>query len=253
MAQHNEKLGKFLGEAFNWAWSDFVKAERNKDFTSNQAIVFALIRACAMQQLGAIKLSLNRLDGKIKTPVRIEYPKMYFLFPNDPRSTGELQAPAEELALPEAPTEALMVSTPDSEPEDTPDLTKMGLRETLSRMSDFSRALPEAIIAAAQQTEQWVGKRGLEPKDIPKVKSVVAAHLLVMAQNRNLDALTEVFDQIDGRLVETFQILGADVYISNYSTKAPPGAVLNEQGILQLEATQAQDHWAAKLQERQIK
>jgi hypothetical protein len=39
----------------------------------------------------------------------------------------------------------------------------------------------------------------------------VAAHLLILAQKRNIDALTEVFDQIDGKLAEVLQILGEDI------------------------------------------
>jgi hypothetical protein len=79
------------------------------------------------------------------------------------------------------------------------------------------------------------------------VKAVVAAHLLVMAQGRSMDAIGEVFDAIDGKLVETIQILGDDLYITNYSNIAPEGATLNENGILQMEATASQKMWAEKL------
>jgi hypothetical protein len=68
-----------------------------------------------------------------------------------------------------------------------------------------------------------------------------------MASKRNVDAINEVFDAIDGKLVETIQVLGDDLYIVNYSTIAPPEAVPNADGVLQMEATAAQNIWAHKL------
>jgi hypothetical protein len=99
----------------------------------------------------------------------------------------------------------------------------------------------------ATMTQQWLKGNGDRPEEIPMVKSVVAAHLLHLAQQRNVDALNEVFDQIDGKLVETIQILGEDIFITTYSLTAPDGAYLNKDGVLQLEATQAQNMWAEKL------
>jgi hypothetical protein len=95
--------------------------------------------------------------------------------------------------------------------------------------------------------EQHLKHNGPKPPDDPMVKSVVAAHLLLMAQNRSIDALGEVFDSIDGKLAETFQVLGEDLYITNYSYIVPDGAYLNEDGILQAEALTSQDMWATKL------
>jgi hypothetical protein len=127
------------------------------------------------------------------------------------------------------------------------DLPSMGFRETLAAMSDYPRDVPEMITAFALQTEQWMREQAPEPENIPMVKSVVAAHLLIMAQSRNMDAIGEVFDSIDGKLVETLQVLGEDIYINIYSEHAPPGAVPNADGVLQIEATQAQEQWANKL------
>ena len=250
-----DKLAKFLREASNWRWDEFWRAERDKQYTTNQAIIFALIRACAMEKMEAIKIALNRIDGKLKTPVRVEMPKVYYLYPyatlpDAPEAASPLPA-----GDPDEPSEAIegeVLPAPikhdaTNEPRDLP---SMGLRETLSEMSDYPRELPEQIVKLALETEQWLQGNGPKPDEIPMVKSVVAAHLLIMAQSRNIDALTEVFDQIDGKLVETIQVLGpegGDIYITMYATTAPPGAKLNADGVLQIEATQTQETWANKL------
>lgn len=234
------KLGEFLREVSNWDWEEFVRAETDGKYTTNQSVIFSLVRACAMQKMDAIRLSLNRLDGKLKTPVKIEYPKVYYLYPNA-RVAAQAEPTANEVVKIAPPP------PPAEEPEEEDDLPSMGLRETLRKMADFPRSLPEAIIQLAEETHQYVQGNGPRPNEVPKVKSVIAAHLLTMAQRRNMDALYEIFDAIDGKLVETLQILGEDIYITSYASVAPSGAQANKDGILQLEATQAQDLWAQKL------
>lgn len=262
MAKGKDKLAEFLKEVSNWSWEEFARAEKDPEYTTNQAVVFALIRSCAMQSLSAIKIALNRLDGKLKTPVEIEMPKVFYLYPC--AAGSKTAADPASPALPDPVTDAQadrviegeLIIPPEPDPKedmDEPgpkDLPSMGFRETLREMSDFPRTLPLAITELALQTEQWLRNQAPKPQEIPRVKSVVAAHLLIMAQNRNIDALTEVFDQIDGKLTETIQILGEDIYITNYSAIAPPEATLNEDGILQVEATQAQNIWAQRLGEQ---
>lgn len=255
MSKHEDKLAQFLREVSNWSWEEFVRAEKDPEYTSNEAVIFALVRACAMQKMDAIKVATNRLDGKLKTPIRIEYPKVYYLFPNAGLPPGEnytepqisIQEPAETIH--EAVTGEIMAA-PDPQPDEPePDLPSMGFRETLALMSDYPRELPEQIIEMAIQTQMAVNEQAQmpHPNDVPRVKAVVAAHLLVMAQKRNMDAVGEVFDAIDGKLVETIQVLGDDLFITDYSSVAPEGATRNENGILQIEAKQVQDMWAQKL------
>lgn len=252
MASDN-KLGKFLTEVSNWQWDDFVRAEHDPKYTSNQAMIFALIRACAMQKMEAIKMSLNRLDGKLKTPIKIEYPKIFYIFPN-----AKLVA-SEEMPIVDAgnkvvgkgrvlepPVASGEVLAPPPVAEEN-DLPSLSLRQTLTKMSDYPRELPQAVVELALQTEQWMRKQAPPPDEIPMVKSVVAAHLLILAQSRNVDALGEVFDQIDGKLAETIQLLGDDIYITSYVTIAPPGSYINKDGVVEIEATVAQDLWANKL------
>jgi len=254
------KLGLFLTEVANWKWDEFVKAEHDTSFTSNEAMIFALVRACAMQKIDAIRLSLNRLDGKLKTPVKIEYPKIFYIYPN-----ATLEAPADTLTKAENvntsaehinPTTITLVPKPEDVIEalaplqDEPiesDLPSLSLRQTLTKMSDYPRETPQFVVEYALQTEQWLRNQAERPEEIPAVKSVIAAHLLIMAANRKIDALTEVFDQIDGKLAETIQILGDDIYITSYITEAPPGAYLNADGVVEFEAKATQDMWTRKL------
>lgn len=245
------KLGDFLREVSNWSWEEFWHAERDKTYSSNEAIVFTLLRACAGEDLKAIRLSLNRMDGKLKTPVILEAPKIFFTYPfatavgGGPATVGiDNGEPGDTEVAIEGTVSTHVVEEPEPTEDDLP---SMSLRETLTKMSDYTRDTPEAIVKVAQLTEEWLRGQGQRPANIPRVKSVVAAHLLVMAQNKNIDALTEVFDQIDGKLAETIQLIGEDIYISSYAAIAPEGAVKNEQGIYQIEAPAAQNIWANKL------
>lgn len=247
------KLGEFLKEVSNWQWDDFVKAEHDSTYTTNESLIFAVVRACAMEKLEAIKIALNRIDGKLKTPVRVEYPKMFFVYPHatlpklskQKLSTGKAQG---------VDKYEINIKDKEQEKEPEPQLATLSLRQTLAKMADYPRSLPNGIIQLAQQTEQSMNnKSGIpRPPEVPAVKSVIAAHLLVMAQKRNIESLAEVFDQIDGKLVETLQILGEDIYITSYSLTAPEGAYLNADGIPQVEANQTQDLWAQKLGRQQV-
>lgn len=250
------KLGDFLRDVSNWSWEQFWHAERDKTYSTNEAIIFTLIRACAGEDLKAIRLSLNRMDGKLKTPVVIETPKVFFVYPYAKELAGPPPVVGLDMGEPGSDYSAIAILQPNGElsahvieePELTEDdLPSMSLRETLAKMSDYSRDTPEAIVQTAQMTEAWLRKQGPQPSTIPRVKSVVAAHLLVMAQNKNIDALTEVFDQIDGKLAETIQLIGEDIYINNYAAIAPVGATKNADGVYQIEAPMAQDIWASKL------
>jgi hypothetical protein len=239
------RLGNFLREVSNWKWDDYVKAEHDDGFTSNQAVIFALIRACAMQNLQAIKATTNRLDGKLATPLKIEYPKVFYLYPNAKlpevnREENGLLPLGELLEKRE-----LIVSEPETEE----DLATLSIRQTVAKMASYPRKLPQDIIERQERVEQSVRGQGprLPESKVPRVKSVVAAHLLAMAANRSIDALGEVFDQIDGKLAETFQVLGEDLFITDYGLIAPDDAYINDSGILEKEASVVQDMWANKL------
>lgn len=255
---NEQRLAKFLTEVSNWTWDNFWHAERDLDtYTTADGIIFALVRACAMEDLSAIKLAINRVDGKLATPVRVIYPKVYYLFPNAslPPSTSPL--PPQLQIVPSATIANAFPDPPHqphphipSEEETQRDqiaLPTWGFRETLAKMVDFPRAVPKAILKKAQLVEEACRQVGPMPADPPLVKSVVAAHLIEMGSNRNIDALHEIFEAIDGKLTETIQLVGDDIYLTSYATIAPEGAYLNENGVLQIEATETQKLWIDKL------
>lgn len=249
------KLGNFLKEVINWQWDEFCRAEQDNAFTGYQSTVFALVRTCSEGKLGAIKLAIDRVDGKIETPIKIEYPKVYFLYPEatrlakpsfraigtDPDKTNTLTLPAPPEAEPE----------PTPEPEEEPvTAATLSLRETLHRMADSPRKLVPVILNRKKEVEAGTLKENPDdPANIPLVKSVIAANLLHLAEKNNFEAITEVFDQIDGKLVETIRILGDDIFLTQYTLEAPYGAKKNKDGVYYIEAKEVAESWRQKLKD----
>lgn len=238
--KHKRRLSEFLAEVSEMRWDDFVTAELDMSYSTSESIIFSLIRACAMEQLSAIKTSFGRLDGKMATPVRVITPKVYFTFPN---ATEAMQVIVVENPNPEP--KSVEVATVE---EMKPILPTKGFRETMDRMIDSSREIPKAIIEAQEQVEKFIRNAGRRPANVPKVKSVVVAHILHMAQERNMESINEVFDQMDGKLVETFKLLGDDMYIMKFDEIAPQGAFKNEDGVWTIEAGVVQEMWRQKLE-----
>jgi hypothetical protein len=83
------------------------------------------------------------------------------------------------------------------------------------------------------------------------VKSVIVAGLLKMAHNGSLSAIFEVFDNLDGKLVDKIRVLGDDVFLTSYDTIAPWGAVKNEEGVFVLEAENTSSSWTVSLKRKQ--
>lgn len=240
------QLGSFLNEIIHWDWEQLCRAERSDEYSAYQATVMSLVRNCAEGKLNAIKLAIDRVDGKIDTPIKVEYPKVFILFPH--AKTTSLTAPAD--------AEARQLTTPEpvveqAKPEEEKvKVATMTLRETVMKMADSPRAVPLMIQKRKQEVEEAVKHQvdlSDEKKNIPLVKSVIAANLLILANEKGkFEAITEVFDQIDGKLVETIRILGEDMYLESYVLEAPYGAIKNSEGVYYLEAPQISDVWKAK-------
>lgn len=243
------KLGNFLREVIDWQWDQFVEAEKDESFSGYQSSVFALVRAAAEQKLQAIKLSIARIDGQVKTPIKVEYPTAYLTFPY-----------AERRALPPAGAQAI-AALPDPEPISLPEeseaypepeepqesLATLTLRETLEKMADAPRKIPLLIDDQRKKVERG---EYLGDAKIPMVKSVICAHLLILANEKHsFDAITEVFDQIDGKLVETIKLMG-DIHLTSYALEAPYNAVKNKDGIYQIEQPIVTNIWAEKLERK---
>lgn len=243
-------LGKFLKEVISWRWDEFLRAEKDTKYSPLQATVFALIRSCSEGKLGAIKLSIKRVDGALETPIKVEYPRVFFRYPYAKEIRAPETIPGLESGIPgvDVPT---MDEFDEPEVQTEEDLISYGLRETLNKMADTpDRRIVPLILQKKQEVEEKLKQdRNFEfpAKSVPAVKSVIAANLLDLAmEQNNFEAITEVFDQIDGKLVETFRFLGDDMFMDQYDEIAPEGAILNEDGVYMLEMKDIANTWEAK-------
>ncbi len=243
-------LGKFLKQVIHWRWDEFVRAEKDPKYSPLQHTVFSLVRACADGKLGAIKLSIKRVDGNLETPVNIVYPKIFFRYPY-----AKSVAAPEAVAGIEDGTPGVDVPKPDEfdEPEVTIEDEKLtlGLRETLNKMADTpdSRVVPLVLMKKKETEEALESNPDAELEYAPQVKSVIAANLLNLAiSESNFEAITEVFDQIDGKLVETVRFLGDDMFMDQYAEIAPYGSVLNDDGVYIWENKEIARLWEQKFQ-----
>ena len=209
--------------------------------TSSQAVVFAIVRACADGKLPAIKESLNRIDGKLQEQIEVKYPKFYITYPYATAIEASVTTPkGKKVEVPQ-------ITGSDTPPPEAP-LVTGSLRDTLTRMSDAPKALVQAILDSAKDVDQrHAHASDIDPVNDPLVKSVIVAGLLKMAHDGKLGAIFEVFDNIDGKLVDTIRILGEDVYLTSYDVIAPSGAKKNEDGVYQMEADNTSSKWAISL------
>lgn len=238
------KLTPFFKELIECRWSQFVQAERAEEHTSAQGVVFAIVRACAEGKLPAIKESLNRIDGKLAEQIEVQYPKFYITYPHAEvcETTVKVGGKDKQIVSVTGVNEPKNGKQSVSEP-----LVTGSLRDTLNRMSDAPKSLVNTILEGAKDVDLHEGYAAdTEPLNDPLVKSVIVAGLLRMAHNGSLGAIFEVFDNLDGKLVDTIRVLGEDVYLTSYDTIAPAGATKVD-GVYQMEADNTTNKWAISL------
>jgi hypothetical protein len=239
-AGNMNKLTPFFKEVIEVRWGEFVKMEKEESHTSAQGVVFAIIRACAEGKLPAIKESLNRIDGKLEEQIDVIYPKFYITYPYATAVTSGVKVDGKEVAT-------IEITGSDTPPDPEAPLVTGSLRDTLTRMSEAPKGLVTNILAAAKEVELREGYAGeVDAGNDPLVKSVIVAGLLKMAHNGNLGAIFEVFDNLDGKLVDVIRILGEDVYLTSYDTIAPQGATKVD-GVYRVEADNTTNKWAISL------
>lgn len=202
-------------ELIHITWGEFVKLEQDKGATVDDAVLCKLIRTCAdTDDIAAIKLAFDRIDGLLETLIEIKVPKFYTRYVK----AKEIEPGAKQI---EASEEAK---------EDTSkyDPATAKLRETLKEM----RSMPQDVIRAVRLYKKRIDK-GIPVDHEPMVKSVIVANLLKNVQKGRFKAVELVFDQIDGKLPKAINLLGgADVYVDDYTELvAPAHAQLGEDGI----------------------
>lgn len=236
------KLTPYFRDLIEMRWDEFTQAEQNTSITSTEATVHAIVRACVKGKLPAIRESLNRIDGKLAEEIEVEYPKFIILYPHaevkESTAPHTVKVEGGEMAVPS--TDATLAPAPDAPTN--------SLRDALKRLSAKPQQTAIDILEAALYIDEHKYET-VKPhyENNPRVKSVIAAGLLTMASKGHLGAIFEVFDNIDGKLVDKIKVLGDDVYFNSYDTIAPSGAIKNKDGIYQIEADNTTNQWAVKL------
>ena len=203
-------------------WSEFVKIEHDENATSDDAMICGLIRACADGDMRSIKTAFARSDGEVEIPVHIKTPKFYVRYIN----AKEVEKGTEEIGVGKEKVE--------QEKKEEYDIATAKLRETLNEMRKAPKKLVEVVLGMRTRVDDDFKKGVALPKEesVPMVKSVISANLLHLAGYGNSAAVTEVFNQIDGKLAKTITLLGGeDVYVDDHMTEiAPAGSTKDESG-----------------------
>ncbi len=142
---------------------------------------------------------------------------------------SELYDTVKELGILSAPI-VVSRTAPSSDEKDKAgsyDPATAKLRETLAEM----RSMPQDVIRVVRLYKKHIDE-GKPSKHDPMVKSVIVANLLRNVKRGRYRAIELVFDQIDGKLTKTIQLLGGkDVYVDDYTELvAPAHAIKDEKG-----------------------
>jgi len=202
-------------ELIHMNWSDFALLESDKGASVDDSVLCSLIRTCAeTDDISAIKLAFDRVDGLQETPVEVKVPKFYIRY-----------VKAKEIEPGTKQIKAAELNAKDKTSNYDPATAK--LRETLREM----RGMPRDVIRVVLLYKKRIDK-GTPVDHDPKVKSVIVANLLKNVTKGKFKAVELVFDQIDGKLTRTITLLGGDdVYIDDYVTEvAPAEAIKDESG-----------------------
>lgn len=203
-------------EIIHMNWADFVQLEHDKSASVDDGVLCSLVRVCAdTDDIAAIKLAFDRVDGLLTTPIEVKVPKFYT------RYTKATEIEPGEKAI-TAPGDA------GNEKKSTYDPATAKLRETLREM----RSMPQDVIRIVRLYKKHIDEGKTEKHD-PMVKSVIVANLLRNVRRGRYRAIELVFDQIDGKLTRTITLLGGDdVYIDDViTTVAPANAIKDENGV----------------------
>jgi hypothetical protein len=211
----------------HYQWGDFIKLEQDANASVDDTVLCSLIRICAeTDDIAAIKLAFDRIDGLLETLIDIKVPKFYTRYVN----AKEIEPGAVQL---EAPKDK-------KEDKSNYDPATAKLRETLKEM----RGMPRDVIRVVLLYRKRLDK-GTPVDHQPMVKSVIVANLLKHVTKGRFKAIELVFDQIDGKLPKTIQLLGGEDVIVDNTTDliAPAHAVLGDDGIYVAEDKRITNIW----------
>jgi hypothetical protein len=204
-------------ELIHLEWGEFIKLEQDKTASVDDVVLCSLIRTCTdTDDIAAIKLAFDRIDGLLETLIEIKVPKFYTRYVN-----------AKEIEQSQSKAIEAGEGSPKAEATNYDPATAK-LRETLKEM----RSMPRDVIRVVLLYKKRLDK-GTPVETEPKVKAIIVANLLKHVTKGRYRAIELVFDQIDGKLPKAIKLLGgADVYVDDYTEIiAPAHAELGEDGV----------------------
>ena len=218
-------------ELIHLEWGEFLKLEQDKSSSVDDVVLCSLIRACTdTDDISAIRLAFDRIDGLLETLIEIKVPKFYTRY-----------VKAKDIAI-EAGSKQLSAGNDVKEEPSKYDPATAKLRETLKEM----RGLPRDVIRVVLLYKKRLERDPPMPVETqPKVKAVICANLLKHVTKGRFQAIELVFNQIDGKLPKAINLLGGeDVYIDDYTTlTAPANAELGEDGVYYAENQLVTNIW----------
>lgn len=209
-------------ELIHLEWGEFVKLENDKASTVDDVILCSLIRTCAdTDDIAAIKLAFDRVEGLLDTLIEIKVPKFYTRYVN---------------ATSVEPSTKAIEAAEDSKKDETGnyDPATAKLRETLKEMRGMPKDVIRVVLLYKKRIDKAMESTDEIPKDMhnPMVKSVIVANLLKHVKKGRFSAIELVFNQIDGKLPKAINLLGGeDVYVDDYTELvAPADSEIDENG-----------------------
>src|ERR1035437_6822131 len=86
-------------EIIHMNWSDFVVLEHDKSASVDDGVLCSLVRICAdTDDIAAIKLAFDRVDGLLETPIEVKVPKFYIKY----IKAKEVEGGAKQLEAPDS-------------------------------------------------------------------------------------------------------------------------------------------------------
>lgn len=208
-------------ELIHYPYDEYFKQKKARNNTVDERTLMSLIDICTdTDDIAAAKMSFDRIEGLLETPIHIKVPKFYIRYIN-----ATSVEHSDQKAI-EAPQGSKAVEGDDYDP------ATAKLRETLQRMRQMPEKIVPAILRVKKAVQEGKEVKLVPPQKMPQVKHVMVANLLKNVRKGRFRAIELVFDQIDGKLTRTITLLGGeDVYVDDYTMlTAPAGATKDAEG-----------------------
>lgn len=223
---NSKSLATILRRTMRMNWYDFLEVRRSNKNSVRQNVVISLINLCVKQKpsIGAISEAFNRISGQPINVIVVTVPSVYTLYVD-----AKTKAKAPEIE--ESTSTELVVAEPKEENYD--DIrSEITLREILKRTMELPAGVIQAVVEAREACEHGAA---VPYENAPTVGAVIISSLLESAFKNDQIALMEIFDQVDGKLAQTYAINQTEnVYVKDYSEVAPYNAIKNEDGVYML-------------------